>query len=179
MIAHDMDFPSLPEDIICEIFGLLDTEALKYCSLTSKGLSSPAKQLIHRTLHLTPRPGAPTGFNVPGRRNELEGLAVLGERGLLQHTRRVLIFLPYSNPLLARDLQPHIQHLRTLTSVRSLEIRWLDIPSFIPKIEGYLGAFFGTLRSLELECPSGDDKQIFHFVCHFRNLRDQIGRAHV
>ena len=94
MITYDMGLPSLPDDIICEIFGLLDNNALKSCSLTCKALSYPAKLFIHRTLYLTPRFGAPTGCKVPGTRNELEGLQVLGERGLLQHTRHVSISPP-------------------------------------------------------------------------------------
>jgi len=172
MATHDKGLPGLPDDIICEIFGLLDTEALRSCSLAGKALSYSAKPFIHRTLYLTPRSGAPTGPNVPGPRNELKGLSVLGERGLLQHTRHLSIFLHDSNPLLAHNLQPHIQHLRTLTNVRSLDIRWLDTPSFFQKVEEYFWAFFGSLQSLELVSPQGYHKQILYFICQFTNLRD-------
>ena len=171
MTTHEMDLPSLPHDIICEIFSLLDTEALKSCSLICKALSSSAKPFIHRTLHLTPRSGAPTGSNFLGTWNELKGLPVLGERGLLQHTRHISISHT-SDTLFAYDLHPHIQHLHTLTNLRGLKVCRLDAVSFFPKMEEYFGAILGTLQSLELEYPRGDHKQIFHFVCHFRNLRD-------
>jgi len=179
MITHDKDLPNLPGDIIHEILSLLDTEALKACSLTGKALSCLAKPFIHRTLHFTPPSEAPTGSNVSDRRNESNGLQVLGERGLLQHTRHISIFHP-TTPLLEYDLQPHIQHLHTLTNLRSLSVRRLDMVSFLSKMEEYFGALLGTLHSLKLESPKGDHIQIFQFVCHFRNLRDlKINGIHI
>jgi len=172
MATHDKGLPGLPDDIICEIFGLLDTGALESCSLACKALSYSAKPFIHRTLYLTQRSGAPTGPNVPASRNELKGLPVLGERGLLQHTRHLSIFLHDSDPLFAHNLQPYIQHLRTLTSVRSLGIGWLDTPSFFQKEKEFFGAFFGSLQSLELVSPRGYHKRILYFICQFPNIRD-------
>jgi len=177
MITYEKGLPSLPDDIICEIFSLLDVEALKSCSLTGKALSCWAKPFIHRTLHLTYRSGDPQKPRVPGRWNELEGLPTLGERGLLQHTRHISVALPYSlhfprTSLHPCGLDPHIQHLHALTNLRSFKARYLDISSFIPKMEEYFGAFLGTLQSLELESPTGDHKQILYFACQFPNLRD-------
>ena len=172
-ITYDKGLPSLPDDVIYEIFNLLDTEALKSCSLAGKAVSPSAKPFLHRTLHLTPReqPGVPKEPNTPGNWNEFKGLPALGERGLLQHTRHISIFLG-RNPLFPHDLQPHTQHLRTLTNLRSLKTRWLDIPSFIPKMGEYFGAFLWSLRSLELEYPRGDHEQILYFICQFPNLQD-------
>jgi len=171
MITYDKGLPSLPDDIICEIFDLLDTEALKSCSLTSKPLSCSAKPFLHRVLCLTPRSKGPTNSVAPGRWNEFEGLRILGERGLLQHTRRISVSL-HCNPIFVHDLEPHIQQLRTLTNLRSLRIRRLDIPSFIPKMEECFGAVLGSLQSLGLESPRGEAKQILYFICQFRNLQD-------
>ena len=173
MIIYDKGLTSLPDDVIHEIFGLLDTDALKSCSLTGKVISLSAKPFVHRALFLTPRPVIPKGKgpNSPGRRTELKGLAILGERGLLQHTRHLSISLP-GNPLFAHDLQPHTQHLRALTNVKSFKTRWFDTPSFIARMESYFGGFLGSLQSLELEFPRGDHKQILYFVCQFPNLRD-------
>jgi len=134
LITYDKGFPGLPDDIICEIFTLLDTEALKSCSLTCRALSFSAKPFVHRTLRLAPR------SDVPGGWNGFEGLPILAERGLLQHTRHLSILLRFF-PLFADQLQPNIQHLRTLTNLKSLKARWLDIPSFIPKVEECFGAF--------------------------------------
>ena len=171
MITYDKGFPSLPDDIISEVFNVLDLETLKSCSLTGKALSYLAKPFIHQTLHLTSRPKAPTKSIAHSRRNEFEGLSTLAERGLLRHIRHISIILP-SSPLFAHSLDPYIQHLHTLTNLRSFKARWLDTPSFIPKMEEYFGAFLGSLRSLELEFPRGDHQQIFYFICQFPNLRD-------
>ena len=57
MITYDKGSPSLPGDIIYEIFSLLDMDTLKSCSLTGKALSYSAKPFLHRTLHLTARSG--------------------------------------------------------------------------------------------------------------------------
>ena len=166
MITYDKGLPSLPDDILNEVFNLLDVEALKSCSLTGKALSYLAKPFIHRTLHLTPWSEGPT----PGRRDEFEGLPTLGERGFLQHIRRISI-LP-QGPFHARNLDPHIRHLRTLTNLKSLVAHSLDTPSFNPKMEEYFGAFLGTLQSLDLIFPTGDMEQVLYFICQFRNLRD-------
>jgi len=168
MITYDKGLPSLPDDIICEIFGFLDMEALKSCSLTGKALSFSAKPFIHRTLYLTFEILVP---DVSRRRNKPSGLPILGERGLLQHIRHLSI-AHRNSQLYAYDLQPHTQHLRTLTSLRSLKTHRLDIPSIIPKVEEYFGAFFGSLQSLELELPRGDSDQILYLVSQFPNLRD-------
>ena len=171
MITYNKGLPSLPDDIICEIFSHLDMDAFKSCTLTCKALSCLAKPFVHQTLYLTPRPGDPTGSRIPGLRNELNGLSALSERNLLQHTRHLSMSLP-RNPLFAHDLQPHTQQFRAIANLRSLETRWLDTPSFIPKMEEYFGTFLGSLQSLEMDSPRGDHKQILYFVCQFPNLRD-------
>ena len=172
-ITYDKGLPSLPDDIICEIFSLLDTGALKSCSLTGKVMSCSAKPFLHRTLHLTHRdqPEVPKGPYTLCRRGEFRGLSALGERDLLQHVRYILITLP-RNPLFPRDLQPYTQQLRTLANLTSLKTRWLDIPSFISRMEEFFGGFLESLQSLDLEFPRGDDNQILYFVCQFQNLRD-------
>jgi len=174
MITYDKGLASLPDDIICEIFSLLDVEALKSCSLTGKALSCSAKPFLHRTLHLTRRVEAPQKYIVLGR-SELEGLPTLGERGLLQHTRHLSIGIlhPDGDPwLFVRNLDPHIQHLRTLTNLTSLKVHCLDVCSFNPKEGEYFRASFGTLQSLELVYPRGGHRHIIYFACQFPNLRD-------
>jgi len=173
MITYDKGLPGLPEDVIYEIFSLLDKEALKSCSLAGQALSRSVKPFLHRTLYLTPRnrSGSPTERNTPGDWNELKGFPILGQRDLLQHARHLSIFLG-RNPLFPHDLKPHVQYLRTITNLRSLTTRWLDIPSFMSEMEEYFGAFLESLQSLELEYPRGDHNQILYFVCRFPHLRD-------
>lgn len=110
-------------------------------------------------------------FNIPARWNKFSGLPALDKRGFLRHTRHLSIAFPH-DPLFVHDLRLYTRHLRTLTNPRSFETRWLDIPSFITKVEEYFGAFFGTLQSLELESPRGDYKPILYFVCQLPNLQD-------
>ena len=172
-ITYDKGLPGLPDDIICEIFSLLDTQGLKSCSLTGKALSCSAKPFLHRTLQLTHRDRSfvPKEPSLTGGWGEFRGLSILGERELLQHVHHISISLP-RNPLFPHDLQPHIQHFRTLKNLQSLKTRWLDIPSFISRMEEFFGAFSESLQSLDLEFPRGDHKQILYFVCQFPNLRD-------
>ena len=173
MIMYDKGLPSLPDDIINEIFSLLDMEDLKSCSLTGKALSCSAKPFIHRTLrlHLIPRAGDSSLSNLIGRWYGFNGLPVLGERGLLQYTHYLSVDFPF-NPFFSYGLGPYTKHLRTLTNLRSLRTRWMDVPSSIPEVERYFGAFLGSLQSLELDIPRGDHNHILHFACQFPNLRD-------
>ena len=171
MITYDKGLPSLPDDVTYEIFILLDMESLKSCSLASKAISRSTKPLLHRTLCLIPGYRGISRANVPGDWNEFKGLSILGERGLLQHTRHLSMFLG-RNPLFHHDLHLYIRHLHTLTNLTSLKTRWLDTSSFISRMGEYFGAFLGSLRSLELEYPRGDHNQILYFICQFTNLRD-------
>jgi len=164
MITYDKGLFSLPDDIICEIFSLLDGATLKSCSLTGKVLSRSAKPFLHRMLCLT--------CKAPSRKNKFEGLQILGERGLLQHTRHLsIVHFPYGKPLLPHSMEPYIQYLRTFTNLRTLRAVCLDTYGFIPRMEEYFGAWFGTLRSLDLVFPGGSHQQIICFACQFPNLR--------
>ena len=175
MITYDKGLPSLPDDVTYEIFSLLDLESLKSCSLTGKAVSHSTKPFIHRTLSLTPRNRDRVGFwqptHTPSGWNELKGLQILGECGLLQHTRHLSISLP-QNPLFPHDLQPHVLHIHAITNLRSLNARWLDIPSFLSRMDEYFGTFLGSLESLELQEPRGDNQQVLYFICQFANLRN-------
>ena len=77
MITYDKGLTSLLDDVTHEIFGFLDTDALKSCSLAGKVISLSAKPFVHQTLSLTstPRPVIPRGRgpNSPSRQTELKG----------------------------------------------------------------------------------------------------------
>ena len=145
--------------------------------MTGKAVSSKAKPFLHRTLSHSPASGSAwvsqrgVTPNTPGDWNEFKGLLPLGDRGLLQHTRHLSIFLS-RNPLFPHDLRPHVRYLHAFVNIRSLKTRWLDIPSFLSRMGEYFGAFLGSLQSLDLECPRGDHKQVLYFICQFKNLKN-------
>ena len=59
-----------------------------------------------------------------------------------------------------------------LSNVCQLEIEYLDIPSFMPRIRRYFGHFMPTLRYLILEAPKGSNRQIVYFIGLFQHLDD-------
>jgi len=65
-----------------------------------------------------------------------------------------------------------LRHFRALTNVQDLGIDCLDIPSFMPHIQLYLGHFLPTLRSLAMGEPNGSRRQIIYFIGLFRHLED-------
>ena len=163
--------PSLPDDILCEIFSLLDMKTLKSCSLTNKALSFSAKPFLHRSLVLAPQSMFLPRPRVPGSWNEFSRLSILGERGLLRYTHHLSITFPH-DPRFAYGLEPYIQHLRTITNLWTLEVHWLDTLLYVPKMVECFGGFLGTLQSLNLIFARGENKRILYFVCLFPNLRD-------
>ena len=64
MIVYDKGLPSLPDDIIHDIFSLLDAKALKSCSLTGKALSYSAKPFLENCTSL-PGLGVPQSPALP------------------------------------------------------------------------------------------------------------------
>ena len=73
-----------------------------------------------------------------------------------------------------------------LTNVQKLQIKYLDIPSSIPRVQKYFGHFLPTVWSLSLISPEGSTRQIVFFIGLFRHLKDlsihnvppQIGLEH-
>ena len=65
-----------------------------------------------------------------------------------------------------------LRHFLALTKVQELEIDYLDIPSFMPKIHQYFGHFMPTVRSLALGEPQGTRREIIYFIGLFQHLDD-------
>ena len=65
-----------------------------------------------------------------------------------------------------------LRHFLTLTNVQILEIRDLDIPSFMPRIRRYFAPFLPTLCSLHLRAPKGSNRQIIFFIGLFQHLEN-------
>jgi hypothetical protein len=65
-----------------------------------------------------------------------------------------------------------LRQFSSLTNVQELGIDYLDIPSFMLKIQRYFGHFLPTLRSLALREPKGSCRQIIFFIGLFQHLED-------
>ena len=65
-----------------------------------------------------------------------------------------------------------LRHFTAFTNVRELGIDYLDIPSFIPRINRYFGHFLPTVHSLALREPKGSRRQIIYFIGLFRHLEN-------
>lgn len=65
-----------------------------------------------------------------------------------------------------------LRHFCAFTGIRELGIDYLDIPSFMPRIQQYFGHFSPTVRSLSLRAPKGTSRQIIYFIGLFQHLED-------
>ena len=68
--------------------------------------------------------------------------------------------------------QRTLHQFRALTNVQDLRLASLDIPNFMPQIQGYFRNFLPTLQSLCLRAPRGSNRQITYFVGIFQYLQD-------
>ena len=59
-----------------------------------------------------------------------------------------------------------------LTNVQELDIKYLDIPSFMSRVHQYFGHFSPTVRHLSLRKPRGSCRQIVYFIGLFPHLQD-------
>jgi len=65
-----------------------------------------------------------------------------------------------------------LRQFLALTNVRKLELGYLDIPNFMPRIQRYFGHLSHTAQSLVLREPRGSRRQIIHFIGLFQHLQD-------
>jgi len=65
-----------------------------------------------------------------------------------------------------------LRYFLALTNVRNLRLDYLDIPSFMARVQQYFGHFFPTVESLTLKTPKGSYRQIVYFIGLFQHLED-------
>jgi hypothetical protein len=147
-----------------------DTHSLLACSLTSRSWHLAAVPHLHRTLITR------ISDYIFGRPHETEWprpLQAGSEHGWLPFVTGLFINASYSRKFSQKLFYSSTRHnFSTLTNVRELSIKHLDIPSFIPEIQQYFGQFSQTLRSLTLERPKGSNRQIVFFIRQFPHLED-------
>ncbi|KAF9781819.1 hypothetical protein BJ322DRAFT_247491 [Thelephora terrestris] len=178
----------LPQELVDHVIDMLhdDLPALKSCSLTCKAMFASTRHLIHKTLFLTPRNNKSVltqeenksfrRLNQGYRDVQLRFLSYMGERGLLQYTRKIYIYTP--RPVYIPDLgvftpdtlQPHLHHFRSLDRVHALTIENYDADAWRHHYKSCFAHFYPTLTSLTLCRPLGHYQSFLQFALQFPNL---------
>lgn len=170
----------LPQEIVDHVVFMLrnDLISLKACSLTCKSMFISTRHLIHRKICLT------WGKNwdlltIPEKqryiRSEKQDLAVralswVAEHGLLPYARHLYIHLNKNfSPV---NLRPFNDNFQRFDRIQELSIYWLHTPGFLEDFDTYFANFVQTLRSLHLDTPTGDVRDILDFICRFPHLDD-------
>ena len=94
----------------------------------------------------------------------------MGERGFLQHTRRVHIDM---DRLFTPDtLTPHLNHFQSLDRVYSLTIEAYDGIAWRNYNKTFFVHFYPTLTSLTLRRPLNHYRYVLQFALQFPNLQN-------
>ena len=159
----------LPLEVVKIIIAYLiyDTRSLRACTLTCYSWYIAAVPHLHHTLITTIGSLGDKRFRWP---NPIRHMHTLGLLPLVKeiriHGRNRRRFSP------ERFNYSILRQFSALTRVRKLDIRYLDIPSFMPRIQRYFSHFSPTVRSLVLRDPDGTRREILYFIGLFRNLQD-------
>jgi len=65
-----------------------------------------------------------------------------------------------------------LRQFSALSNVQDLEIEYLEVAKFMPKIQRYFKNFLPTVRSLILREPKGSRRQVIYFIGLFQCLQD-------
>ena len=171
----------LPQELVDYIIDMLrdDLRALSACSLTCKSMLTSARRLIHYTLRLTfPNNEGILTQEEKSRdprwdRTHLRLLSYMGERGLLQHTRRVDIDVR-SWEFTPKSLLPHLGHFQSLDNVHTLVIKHYDARAWDPPghYRPFFAHFYPTLTSLTLNSPHEPYWLVVKFILQFPHLEN-------
>ncbi|KAF9643413.1 hypothetical protein BDM02DRAFT_3191679 [Thelephora ganbajun] len=168
-------FTFLPQEIVEMIIVHLtyDTHSLLACSLTCYSWYIIAVCHLHHTLI--------TQYCFPSIYLKLwwpKPLREANKLGLLPLVKKFHIHIhveQFCGPGKLSTKQLNwctLRHFSTLTNVQELGVDYLDIPSFILRIQWYFGHFLPTVQSLALREPKGSHCQILYFVGLFQHLDD-------
>ena len=171
----------LPQELVDKILGRLlgDLRSLKACSLTCKCLFGATRPLIHQHLVIDSRLYHKPKLWHFGRRKKgpgpFERLVDADRSGVLPYTQH-LIFkakFPYSSANFdPSDLQEHLPRIRSITKLHTLALRSFPVYQFYPVVGEYFGAFFSTLRHLDMRNNPATVQQLLYFICQFPLLED-------
>ena len=165
----------LPQELVEIIISYFvhDKRSLLACSRTCYSWYIASVSYLHHSLTTD---GQPDDYHRVVRENTWpRPLRKSHELGLLPLVKRFGIRLGRSsypgfasNRLSGRTLRC----FSALTNLQELGIDHLQVPSFMPNIRRYFGAFSPTLRFLALGSPAGSCRQILYFIGLFPNLQD-------
>ena len=179
-MAINGTWKNLPQEIVDHIMFMLgnDLKSLKACSLTCKTMFISTRCLIHRKIRLTGR----QNWDVLTAREQesylhgdRRGLMVKVLRGIAAHG-----LFPYGRHLFINlyrsftpaNLQPFNDHFQRFDQIQELSIYWLHTQGFLEQFDTFFRNFVPTLRSLHLDTPTGDSRDILDFICRFPHLDD-------
>lgn len=170
----------LPQEIVDYVVSMLhdDLESLKACSLTCKALFISTRPVIHRKISLTWEKNWDL-LTIPEKqryiRGERLGIAIrvlsrIAAHGVLPFARHLHIHL--NKNFTPAHLQPFNDDFQRFDRVQELSIYWLHTPGFLEDFDTYFASFVPTLRSLHLDTPTGNTRDILDFICRFPHLDD-------
>ena len=170
----------LPQEIVDHIVFVLrnDLKSLKACSLTCKAMFVTTRRLIHRRISLTSERNWEV-LTLPEKqryiREDRQGIAIkvlstIAAHGLLQYGRH--LFVDLNKNFTPDNLQPFNHHFQCFDRIEELNIRWLHAQPFLVQFDTFFANFVPTLRSLHLDTPTGDTRDIMDFICRFPHLDD-------
>ena len=180
-IAITRTWKNLPQEIVDHIVFMLrnDLKSLKACSLTSKAMFVSTRHVIHRKICLTWERNWDL-LTIPEKQKYIRGerqdiavrvLSAIAAHGLLPYARHLYIHL--NRNFTTANLQPFNDHFQHFDRIQELSIYWLHTPDFLRgNFDVYFQNFVPTLRSLHLDTPTGDTRDILDFICRFPNLDD-------
>ena len=171
----------LPPELVDRILQYLseDLPTLKACSLTCKIMLGSARPLIESWLCLSP--ARKQKLNVRSIKSllkrskktldSLERLADMDRRGLLLHTRHLVLKMDELS-LVPQSLLPYIPFFLYIDNLQTLVIDGLDVTAFIPVFNSCLGMFTRSVRSLDIRHIWDSDRQLLWFIGQFPSLED-------
>jgi hypothetical protein len=145
-----------------------DTSSLRACTLTCHSWYIAAVPYLHRTLTVNVDP-----WDKKARwPNPILHMYILGLFPLVKEfrIRGGGYFRGGFSPKLLNCCI--LRQFSALANVQELDIEYLEIPKFMPKIQRYFRNFLPTVRSLILREPKGSRRQIIYFIGLFEHLED-------
>ena len=168
----------LPQEIVDHILFMLsdDLKSLKACSLTCKTMFISTRRFIHRKIRLT---GEQNWDVLTLRekqryiREDRRGIAVkvlcgIAAHGLFPYGRH--LFISLNKNFTPANLQPFNDHFQRFDRIQELSIYGLHTEEFLKEFNTFFANFIPTLRSLHLDTPTGDGRDVLDFVCRFPHL---------